>query len=404
MAGCAWVAAPFLSLVAASARRWRSVAVCLLAGTLAACGTTQQAARSVRDLPPLELEGRRVSVDAVSRLAPTPDLLAVDDEMRRFVEQYTGDVGGARQRLMMLHRAIKGAGTLDLEYDPFADGTAQEVFHRGTANCLSYANLFVALAREAGLDARYQWLEVRPQWTRMGERLAVRLHVNVMVDLAGREHYMIDIDPLPSREIAGSRQISDVDAQALYHNNIAREALAVDDLEQAWVHAVRALQLSPLIPHLWVNLGAVYRFSGQHREAERSYLYALDLDPWDRSAMNNLVVLYGLEGREEERQYWVQRVERYREFNPYYHAWLGDMAGENGEWRQALSHYQHALELLPEDSRLLFETGLIHYHLEELKDARRYIERAISAAHLRSDIETYQAQLRVMERGRTAGL
>ena len=402
MAGCAWVAAPFLSLAAACRRR--AVAVCLLAATVAACGTTGQVARSVRDLPPLMLEGRVVPVDVVPERAPTPDLLAVDDEMRAFVDQYTGDVRGARQRLMMLHRAIKGAGTLNLEYDPLADGTAREVFHRGTANCLSYANLFVALAREAGLDARYQWLEVRPQWSRMGERLAVRLHVNVIVDLAGREHYMIDIDPLPSREIAGSRRISDVDAQALYHNNIAMEALAEDDLEQAWVHTVRALQLSPLIPHLWVNLGAVYRFSGQHREAERSYLYALELDPWDRSAMNNLVVLYGLEGRGEEREYWVQRVERYREFNPYYHAWLGDMAGENGEWRQALSHYRHALELLPEDSRLLFATGVIHYHLDEFKDASRYIERAIGAADLRSDIETYRAQLRVVEQAQTGGL
>lgn len=402
MARCAWFATPFLSLAVAC--RWRAAVLCLLAATLAACGTTQQAARSVRDLPPLQLEGTTVSVDAVPGLAPTPDLLEVDDEMREFVDQYTGDVRGARQRLMMLHRAIKGAGTLNLEYDPFADGTAREVFHRGTANCLSYANLFVALAREAGLDARYQWLEVRPQWSRIGERLAVRLHVNVIVDLAGREHYMIDIDPLPSREIAGARRISDVDAQALYHNNIAMEALAVDDLEQAWVHTVRALQLSPLIPHLWVNLGAVYRFSGQHREAERSYLYALELDPWDRSAMNNLVVLYGLEGREEEREYWVQRVERYREFNPYYHAWLGDMAGENGDWRQALAHYRHALELLPEDSRLLFTTGVIHYHLDEFKDASRYIERAIGAADLRSDIETYRAQLRVVEQAQTGGL
>ena len=118
MAGCAWVAAPFLSLAAAAPGCWRAVAIWLLAGTLTACGTTHQASRSVRDLPPLKLEGRVVSVDAVAELAPTPDLLAVDDEMRDFVDQYTGDVRGARQRLMMLHRAIKGAGILNLEYDP----------------------------------------------------------------------------------------------------------------------------------------------------------------------------------------------------------------------------------------------------------------------------------------------
>ncbi len=32
-----------------------------------------------------------------------------------------------------------------------AGGGARDVFHRGSANCLSYASLFVALAREADL-------------------------------------------------------------------------------------------------------------------------------------------------------------------------------------------------------------------------------------------------------------
>ena len=85
----------------------------------------------------------------------TPDLLELDDNRRAFVERYTGDVSGERARLMTLHRAIKGSATLGVRYDPDADGTARDAFHRGTANCLSYASLFVALAREAGLDAGY---------------------------------------------------------------------------------------------------------------------------------------------------------------------------------------------------------------------------------------------------------
>ena len=45
--------------------------------------------------------------------------------------------------------------------------------------------------------------------------------------------------------------------------------------------------------------------------------------------MNNLAVLFELEGRPEEQAYWERQLARYRDANPYYHAWLGDEAGAN---------------------------------------------------------------------------
>jgi Flp pilus assembly protein TadD len=382
----------------------RGIAVLLVTASLLACSTTPGPSRSISELPPLHLDNHSLSVDEVAARAPTPDLLAVDQEMREFVQLYTGDVRNSRQRLMMLHRAVTGAATLGVQYDPFAEGSAREVFQRGSANCLSYANLFVALAREADLDASYQWLDVRPQWTRMGERIMVRLHVNTMVKVAGGGEYMVDIDPLPSRDIAGSQEMSDADARALYHNNIAMDALADENLEQAWLHGVRALQISPEMPHLWVNLGAIYRQAGQHREAESSYLYALQLDPWDRSAMNNLVVLYQIEGRDEDRDYWEVRVAHYRDGNPYYHAWLGDKAAEDGDWAAALQHYEEAVERLPNDSRLLYATSLIYFRLDQLQEASTYIKRAIATATLYSDINTYKLQLDAVQRKQLAGI
>jgi len=373
----------------------------LLSCVISACVSLPPSTASVATLPPLRLEDRAVSIDEVSVRVTTPELLAMDDSMAAFVALYA-DADRPRQRLESLHRAVRGPATLGIEYDPGAEGSASEVFHAGVANCLSYANLFVALARAADLDARYQWVEVRPQWTRLGERVAVRLHVNVVVHLNRRDRFMVDIDPLPSRDIAGSSEISDADAQALYHNNIAMDALAREDLEQAWLHAVRALQLSPHMSHLWVNLGAIYRRAGQHRAAESSYLYALELDGMERSAMNNLMVLYGLEQREEERAYWATRVDRYRDRNPYYHAWLGDQSAEEGDWRGALARYQEALALAPEDSELNFAVGLIYEQLQQPRAARRYLQQAIERANLRKDLEVYRAKLEEVDRRLTA--
>lgn len=373
---------------------------CLLVST--ACSTLDGPAVAAGQLPPLVHGGSPVTLAEVASRSPTPDLLALTPEMQAFVARYAPPRGGARQRLLSLHEAVKGQGALGVAYDPVADGTAATVFRTGAANCLSFAHLFVALAREAGLDARYQWLEVRPQWTRLGERVAVRLHVNVMVRMPSGEQFMVDIDPLQSRDIAASKLLEDVDAAALDHNNIAIEALARGDLEVAWIQLARALQLSPGLSHLWVNLGAVYRHAGQFNEAEWSLFQALAIDRADRSAMNNLVVLYGQMGRAEERDYWVDRINRHRDRNPWYHAWLGDRAGEAGDWAAALAHYRVALKLHPDDSALLYATGIIHFRLQQYAAAERLIEQAIAAASLRSDIQGYRAQLEVVRQRQLA--
>jgi Flp pilus assembly protein TadD len=387
-----------------SARQcWRVLLVLALTGALWGCSSFSNQNLSIAELAPLQLGDRSLSPAEVTLPVPAPALLATDEAMREFVTRYTGNLANAYQRLMSLHQAVGGAGGLDIQYDPFAEGSAREVFHRGSANCLSYANLFVALAREAGLDARYQWLEVRPQWSRVNERVLVGLHVNVTVRLGDGRRFMVDIDPLPSREVAGALELSDSDAEALYYNNIAMDALANDDPEQAWAYLVHALRLSPEMAHLWVNLGAIYRYTGQYREAERNYLHALDLDHFEHSAMSNLAVLYGLEGRAQDRDYWQGRVDRHRQSNPYYHAWLGDEAAAGNDWAAALRSYHRAIELAPQDDRLVFSRGLIYYQLENFDAAALDINKAIELATLRSDIENYQMQLEEVRRARLAG-
>ncbi len=368
-----------------------------------ACATPDSNARLAAGLPPLQLHDRLLTAAYAQDRMPTPDLLAVDEEMRAFVQRYAGDSPHKRQRLMMLHRAIRGPATLGIEYDPRAEGAATATFRRGSANCLAYATLFIALAREAGLNASYQWHEVRPQWVRQGERLVLRKHVNALVTLGGNEQYRVDIDPLPAQDIVHSRGISDTEAQALYHSNLAMDALAANAVEQAWLHAVRAVQLSPGTAHLWVNLGAVYRVNGQHRDAESSYHAALQLDPGEHSAMNNLMVLYDREGRLAERDLWARRVARHREGNPYYHASLGDEAAEAGEWARAVSHYERALELSPKDSRILYLLGQSHSQLGEVSLASVYMQRAIENAVAYGDILTYRTQLDALRGSPAAG-
>jgi Flp pilus assembly protein TadD len=387
---------------------WKHVAravLCagLLALTSACAGISPHPVESER-IPPLTLDGGRTLYPAdVDSLIDTPDLLELNDEMRDFVRRYTSRLPRERQRLSMLHNAIKSPSMLGIEYEPYAEGTAVETFNRGRANCLSFASLFVAMAREADLNAHYQWLEIRPQWSRLGERVAVRLHVNVLVAAEGGQRFQVDIDPVTSGDIAGARTLTDRDAEALYHSNIAMTELAAGRLDEAWLHLVRAIQRSPQMSHLWVNLGAVYRQAGQVDDAERSYLYALELDGDERSAMTNLMVLYQAEGREAERDRWEAEVRRYRDRNPYFHAWLGEQAAEQDDWQGALEHMERAIRLSPQESHLLYSAGVMHYELGNLSTARDYISQAIENATLINQREDYRVKLDAIRRAGEGG-
>jgi Flp pilus assembly protein TadD len=367
--------------------------LCLLQAACGALGLQQQ----VNVLQPLTIDGREITVRDARAAVRTPDLLAVDDEMRDFVELHTSHSWNLRNRLLSLHRAVKSPAILAIEYDPFADGDARSAFHRGSANCLSYAHLFVALAREAGLDARYQQIDVRPQWERMGDRVALRQHVNVLIRLPGGEEYMIDIDPLQRNEVAGTKILTDNEAAALYHSNMAMHDLAEDRPDEAWMQLVRALEWAPRLSQLWVNIGAVYRYVGQNDAAEQAYQLALTANNQDRSAMNNLAVLYRMTDRLDEEAFWLDRLHEHRENNPYYHAYLGDIAMEEEAWDEAFRHYLRAVKLQPDDSRLVYSLGLIEHRRGNRGEATRLINEAIDMANYRIDIEGYRIQLRAIE-------
>lgn len=365
----------------------------LLAALFAGCAAPTEWAFKVQDIPPLHYADR-VFTHADASVLETPDVLALNDEMRNFVQTHTEDSNNAHNVLVALHRAVKSESGLAMQYDPFGDGDARTAFSRSSANCLSYAHLFVALAREAGLNAHYQWMEVRPEWHRIGDRVAVRLHVNIHVKIRDSTEYMIDIDPLNRSQVAGARVMDDAEALALHHNNLAMQALADERPAEAWLQLVRGLEIAPGVAQLWVNLGAIYRYTDQHREAEQAYFHALEIDSSDRSAMNNLVVLYDIEGREDERAYWLDRMNRYRDRNPYYHSNLGDLAVQSEDWELAYKHYKVAKKLQPQDGSLVYNLGLAAHRLGRDKEASRLITLAIERASFQAEKARYRQVLR----------
>jgi Flp pilus assembly protein TadD len=386
----------FQARLAISAAASRLVALTLVS-LLTACASTVPQSPDLGTLEPLHYGAVDVSVAEAEALAPTPDLLALTDEMREFVDSYVLTARSQRQRLHMLHSSLRSNALLGLDYDPAADGTAAQAFDRGVANCLSFAHLFISMARYAGLDARYQRMTLRPQWTRYGTRVALRQHVNVLVRLSRSEHYMVDIDPVQRDSVANTRMLDDSEAFALHHNNLAMNQLRLEQLEGAYAHAIKAVSLSPATDYLWVNLGVVYSRAGQAEAARHSYLAAIGLNADSRSAMNNLVVLHTREGEPERAAFWERQVVEHRQRNPYYYIYLGEEAEKAGDFKAAIAHYKSAIKRKSSDAEFYFRLGKLYFALEQPGRSIYYLEKAIERSSVVGEREEYQAFLERIE-------
>ena len=71
--------------------------------------------------------------------------------------------------------------------------TASDTFHDRQGNCLSFTMLFVALAREAGLTANYQSVQVQPTWANDGQ-VVIASHVNAVVRTGFGEETVVDFN------------------------------------------------------------------------------------------------------------------------------------------------------------------------------------------------------------------
>ena len=111
------------------------------------------------------------------------DPLELNDEMRAFANGYVDPYRSQSTRLQHLLYAVMHEGTFDLIYDD-TTRTAIETFRDQRGNCLSFTNMFVALARHVGLDASFQEVLIPPDWSSSGQFFIFSQHVNVLVDLS----------------------------------------------------------------------------------------------------------------------------------------------------------------------------------------------------------------------------
>ncbi|MCW0396097.1 tetratricopeptide repeat protein [Xanthomonas sacchari] len=302
----------------------------------------------------------------------------------------------AEHRLQQLVALAFDANGLDLQYDPKATHSVAESYATRHVNCLSFTLLFVAMARDIGLQAQVQEVRRVLSWYEDGNALYNVGHVNagVRVD-SGRGS--IDLDRSVLMDRRGPQPISDRRALAHYYNNRGAELMVDGDVDGARAHLAMALQMDPRFAGAWNNQGVLAMRDGDSTAAARDYAKALEIDPEHLPALSNAVGLARRLGDGTREAALQRQMEQVRQRDPFQQYLLGNEAERRQDYAAAIAYYRHALHLYDGAHLLYFALARAYLHSGDTRRATAALREAMAHADPATQ-PRYQGKLDALRR------
>jgi Flp pilus assembly protein TadD len=329
-------------------------------------------------------------------MVPDEDILAVSPDMRELAAGVVRENSSRRQRLAVLAELFTEGRGLELDYDPLGTYTAAETLDLRAGNCLAYTHLFVAVAREVGLDARYREVRGITRWDEVGEFVLVNRHVGAFGEIPRYGTYHADFGLLNWGEDRFGGLISDDRARALHFNNLGARSLTGGDSITAVRQLNRALVIDRGLSYIWANLGTAYMRLGEPALAEKAYRQALRLDIYDSTAINQLVRLYESLGEERLAERYRERAQRVARQNPYRQYYEAMDAIEEGNLDQAIALLRRAAQTQPNELQFQLQLGValaLRGHERSARD--RFTRAARLAEHIDDERLIIDAMMRL---------
>jgi tetratricopeptide (TPR) repeat protein len=315
------------------------------------------------------------------------DAFALDDDMHEFVREVNA-TGDTSMKVIRLLAAMKQRGLFSLEYNEAVTESVSGTFHQHRGNCLSFTMLFIALAREAGLQARFQLVDVPPQWNLDDDLVVIANHVNAVINSRSDHDLVIDFNKANFREEYPTRRIDDAYAASLFYTNLGAEAMLKRDYPRSFTLLREAIRARPNVASPWVNMGVLYGRQGLLDYAEAAYLRALEIAPQERSALANLASVYEALGDAARAAEYRERVHHYQDINPYYHYARAQKSYREERYEDTLAELKRAIRLRNDESAFYTLQGQTFSALGREDDAKNSFARATANEHKESVVRT----------------
>ncbi len=309
------------------------------------------------------------------------DLFRLSEPMREYVRSPAFlshlRLKGARQGLV---DALYKAGELKLEYESTMTRNAAQTFEARSGNCLSLVIMTAAFARELDMPVVFNAVNTDEMWSRQGGLYLASTHVNISIGYRPNEIVRgaesspaLVVDFLPPEDVIGydMRPIPEDEIVALYMNNRAAESLVQGRLDDAYWWARSALLRQPQVATAYNTLGVIYQRRARPEMAERALRAALQVEPRNVVAMQNLVPVLRQLGKDGEAQALGERVARLEPNPPYHYFNEGMRAFEQGDFLRAKKMFGREVRRAPYNDEFHFWLALTHLRLGETVPARQ---------------------------------
>jgi Flp pilus assembly protein TadD len=343
----------------------------------------------------LLLEASPLANQSTDQLIAPLDMLEMSPEMIEFLDEHVNRKTNQDQQLAELIYAIVGSDRFLLAYDD-STSTAEGAFNNKRGNCLSFTNMFIAMARYLGLKAKYQEVAIPPDWSMNGQSYLFSQHVNVLVETRHSSlttSRIVDFNAVQVSDLDATRVISDQRARAHYFSNIGVEYMLAGDTSRAFANFRASLREDDSFSSAWANLGNLYRREGYLDYADIAYNEALRNDDENLIAMSNLANLYLEQDKMVLADQYLAKVQSHRMKNPYYRYQLANTAFVDGDYQGAIDHLLYATRAKKNEEKFCELLSLSYLMSGNKDEAERWMRKAEERAVKHEDRQKYHHKL-----------
>jgi Tfp pilus assembly protein PilF len=329
-------------------------------------------------------------------------VFALSDAMRRYLGTEIPPSSALRDPRRALLEMLSDPKRLALNYDAGSTRNAAQAFEARAGNCLSLVIMTAALAKHLEVPVSFRSVRVEELYTRSGSLTVASGHVNLVLGNApwrglhgSTEAAELTIDFLPPSELKGqfTEPLQEATIVAMYLNNRAAEALADEQVSDAYWWAREALLQDPAFDAAANTLAVVYLRSGHLNEAEAVLRRVLAQEPDSTSALSNLIVTLQRAGRTDEATAAAARLAQIQPYPPFHFFELGRRAMDAHDYGAARDLFNRELRRQPNQHEVHFWAALAYWRLGDNAQASEHMRLAMENSLSRGAHDLYAAKL-----------
>lgn len=266
-------------------------------------------------------------------------------ELSKDTDKHTSSPKGEANAIIM---KIIGSNSLNVVYDQSSNLTAYEVIIQRSANCISYTNLFVAMARAMGLEA-------------------VFVDVTQQIEFGSDQYFNYQEGHICAGVKEGERLFL---FDFVYNSKNYKRFKVIDDFEA----------IANFMTILGVDNDEKFLKTGNNEFKDRALYYhtaALTLSPKFTRAMNNLAVMYLRDGNLDSAQTLLEQALDIDDTLNIARFNLAEIYIRRGHPNLAKKLLLKNLDIAPADPYTYHRLGQIYFSQKNLEEAESMFKRAI---------------------------